>query len=254
MSSGTESDLEACNAKVYSKLQFANPVRSNLQSTYFQRLTKTAWQGPFGYGAFSTTLMTLSLSMMGIRNVENQTVFIANLCFLAGIGLLISAQWEMLRGNMFAYTTLIAFGEFTTCRVLMLLLRTKAFYYGGFGFLLIPFVGIVDGYGGKTAEYLNAFGFYLAGDNIANVIVYGALELSYIFNCAANFAFADGHTSSGKSLTKVAGSFGFIAALAGFYAMASGFCGDVLPFEIPLGDLSRLFARSKLRGTRRKAT
>ncbi|KAF3803243.1 Acetate transporter protein patA [Colletotrichum gloeosporioides] len=216
MSSGTEIDIEACDAKVYSKLRFAN-------------------SGPFGYGAFSTTLMTLSLSMMGIRNVENQAVFIANLCFLAGIGLLISAQWEMLRGNTFAYTTLIAF----------------AFYYGGYGFLLIPSVGIMDGYGGKTADYFNAFGFYLAvmitwGDyNIVNVFVYGALEFSYIFNCAANFAFADGHASSGKSLTKVAGSFGFIAALAGFYAMANGFCGDVLPFEMPLGDLSRVLSRQK---------
>lgn len=84
--------------------------------------------------------------------------------------------------------------------------------------------------------------------------MYGALEFSYIFNCAANFAFADDHTASGKSLTEVAGSFGFIAALAGFYAMTNGFCGDVLPFEIPSGDLSRFFARRKLRGTRRKAT
>ncbi|KAK2763386.1 gpr1 family protein [Colletotrichum kahawae] len=158
----------------------------------------------------------------------------------------------MIRGNTFAYTTLIAF----------------AFYYGGYGFLLIPSVGIVDGYGGKTAEYFNALGFYLAvwslfnlfffiaafSTNIANVVVYGALEFSYIFNCAANFAFADGHISSGKSLTKVAGSFGFIAALAGFYAMASGFCGGVLPFEIPLGNLSRFFTRKNLRGTRRKVT
>ncbi|KAF4874951.1 Acetate transporter protein patA [Colletotrichum siamense] len=190
----TQINLETCDTKAYSKWRLADP-------------------GPFGYGAFATTLMTLSLSMMGIRKVENQT-------------------WEMVRGNTFAYTTLIAF----------------AFYYGGYGFLLIPSVGIMDGYGGKTAEYFNALG------NIANVIVYGALELSYILNCAANFAFADGHTSSGKSLTKVAGSFGFIAALAGFYAMASGFCGDVLPFEIPLGDLSRFFARTKLRGTERKAT
>lgn len=164
MTSGPDIDLECCDTKGYSKLRFANPVRSNLQSTYFHRLMKTAWQGPFGYGAFSTTRMTLSLSMMGIRNVENQTVFIANLCFLAGIGLLISAQWEMLRGNTFAYTTLIAFGKPTIYCVLLLLLMTKAFYYGGYGFLLIPSVGIVDGYGGKTAEYFNAFGFYLAGE------------------------------------------------------------------------------------------
>lgn len=117
MPSRTQIDLEACDTKTDSKLRFANPVRSNLKSTRFQGLTKTTWQGPFGYGAFATTLMTLSLSMMGVRNVENQTVFIANLCFLAGIGLFISAQWEMVRGNTFAYTTLIAFGQSTSYRI-----------------------------------------------------------------------------------------------------------------------------------------
>jgi succinate-acetate transporter protein len=55
--------------------------------------------------------MTLSLSMMGFRGVANQTLFIANLCFLAGLGLLISAQWEMVKGNTFAYTVLAAFGK-----------------------------------------------------------------------------------------------------------------------------------------------
>lgn len=71
-------------------------------------------QSPFGYGSFATTLMTLSLANLGIRNIENQAVFIANLCFLAGLGLLISAQWEMVRGNTFAYTTLISFGKLVT--------------------------------------------------------------------------------------------------------------------------------------------
>ena len=47
--------------------------------------------------------------MMGAGGVANQSVFIANLCFLAGIGLLISAQWEMVKGNTFAYTVLAAF-------------------------------------------------------------------------------------------------------------------------------------------------
>lgn len=49
--------------------------------------------------------------MMGFRGVENQTVFIPNLCFLAGLGLLISAQWEMVKGNTFEYTVLAAFGK-----------------------------------------------------------------------------------------------------------------------------------------------
>ncbi|KXH47901.1 hypothetical protein CNYM01_01419 [Colletotrichum nymphaeae SA-01] len=180
---------------------------------------------------------------MGIRDIENQAVFIANLCFLAGLGLLISAQWEMVRGNTFAYTTLIAF----------------AFYYGGYGFLLIPSVGIVDSYGGKTEQYYTAFGLYLAvwslfnlfffiaafATNVANVIVYGGLELSYTLNCSANFLFASGNASAGGTLAKIAGGFGFIAALAGFYVMAAEFCGEVLPFRVPLGDLSQLFPRKK---------
>lgn len=64
-------------------------------------------------GGFATTLLTLSLAMMGFRGVETQTVFIANLCFAAGLGMLISAQWEMVRGNTFGYSSLSAFGTLT---------------------------------------------------------------------------------------------------------------------------------------------
>lgn len=62
-------------------------------------------------GGFATTLLTLSLSMMGFRGVHTQTVFVGDLCFAAGIGMLISAQWEIVRGNTFAYTVLSAFGR-----------------------------------------------------------------------------------------------------------------------------------------------
>lgn len=34
------------------------------------------------------------------------------------------------------------------------------FYYGGYGFMLLPSVGIIETYGGQTAEYHNAFAFY----------------------------------------------------------------------------------------------
>ena len=90
----------------------ANPVSNKpilrlLSHGKYTDFTKS----PLGFGAFATTLMTLSLSMMGFRGVSNQTVLIGNLCFLAGIGLLISAQWEMVKGNTFAYTVLAAFGK-----------------------------------------------------------------------------------------------------------------------------------------------
>ncbi|KAJ5109605.1 hypothetical protein N7532_002250 [Penicillium argentinense] len=49
--------------------------------------------------------------------------------------LLISAQWEMVKGITFGYTVLLAFG----------------FHYGGYGVMLMPYRGVVDAYGGKTA-------------------------------------------------------------------------------------------------------
>lgn len=63
-------------------------------------------------GGFATSLLTVSLAMMGFRGVSNQTVFIGDLCFVACVALLISAQWEMVRGNTFSYTVLSAFGMF----------------------------------------------------------------------------------------------------------------------------------------------
>ncbi|KAL2817997.1 GPR1/FUN34/yaaH family-domain-containing protein [Aspergillus cavernicola] len=198
---------------------------------------------PLGFGAFATTLMTLSLSNMGFRGVSNQTLFIGDLCLLAGIGLLISAQWEMVRGNTFSYTVLAAFG----------------LYYGGYGVLLMPSMGITNAYGGQSTEYYNAFGFYLLvwsilnffffiaslPTNVPNIIIYAALELSYIFNCSAHFVIADGNTNMGTTLTKVSGAFGFVSALAGFYMLGYDLCRDALPFELPLCETSRFFQRAR---------
>ncbi|OGM44259.1 hypothetical protein ABOM_007737, partial [Aspergillus bombycis] len=205
------------------------------------RYTDTRCKSPLGFGAFATTLMTLSLSMMGFRGVSNQTVFIANLCFLAGLGLLISAQWEMVKGNTFAYTVLAAFG----------------FYYGGYGVLLMPSMGVIEAYGSETAEYHSAFAFYqliwcflnffflLAAlpTHVPNIVVYAALELCYIFNCTAHFMRADGRLALAEAFTKVAGAFGFLSALAGFYLLAHGLCQDTFPFRIPLCETGGLFRR-----------
>ncbi|KAI7773795.1 hypothetical protein LA080_009872 [Diaporthe eres] len=180
---------------------------------FLVRLTKS----PLGFAGFATTLMTLSLSMMGARGIENEGMFIGNLLLLAGLGLIITAQWEMVRGNTFAYTILSAFG----------------FYYGGYGIMLLPSLGIIESYGGRTSEYYNAFGLYLTvrsclnfifflaslSTNVANIIVYGALEILYILNSAAKFAMADGDFPTERILTRTAVAFGAISALSGFYLL-----------------------------------
>ena len=63
---------------------------------------------------FAVTLTTLSLAMMGFRglSVDNENLFMGNLCFVACIGLLISAQWAMYMGDTFFFTVLTTFSGF----------------------------------------------------------------------------------------------------------------------------------------------
>ena len=98
-------------------------------------------------GAFATTLTTLSLALMGFRGVSIDNAFIGDFFGVAGIGMFISANWELVRGNTYAYTTLGSFGLF----------------YAGFGFIITPFFGVAKSYpGGATgAEYNNAVGFFV---------------------------------------------------------------------------------------------
>ncbi|KAM5355041.1 hypothetical protein ACJ41O_001687 [Fusarium nematophilum] len=198
---------------------------------------------PLAMGGFATTLLTLSLAMMGFRGVETQTVFIANLCFAAGLGMLISAQWEMVRGNTFGYSSLSAF----------------AFFYGGYGVILCPSLGVLESYGGPTAEYHNAIGFFvliwavldiffMIGSLPINLVSFGiftTIFLCFTFDAASNFALADGKKEIAKSLMTTAGAFGFISGLLGYYSCAASMCQDALPFNLPVGDTSRFFKKGK---------
>lgn len=39
----------------------------------------------------------------------------------------------------------------------------QGLFYGGYGAVMIPSLGIVDSYGGLTPEFYNAFGFFILG-------------------------------------------------------------------------------------------
>jgi succinate-acetate transporter protein len=97
-------------------------------------------------GAFATTLTTLSFALMGWRGLSVTTAFIGNFFGVAGIGMVVSAQWELVLGNTYAYTVLSAFGLF----------------YFGFGIIATPFFGVAEAYGGAdTVGYNNALGFFV---------------------------------------------------------------------------------------------
>lgn len=65
--------------------------------------------------------------------------------------MVITAQWELVRGNGFGYTVLSAFGLF----------------YGGFGAIITPFFGVKEAYGDDTAGYNNALGFWVLSKSSA---------------------------------------------------------------------------------------
>ncbi len=73
-------------------------------------------------GAFATTLTTLSLALMGFRGVSVTNAFVGDFFGVAGIGMVLSAIFELILGNTYAYTVLAAFGLF----------------YAGFGFIITP--------------------------------------------------------------------------------------------------------------------
>ncbi|KAL6903868.1 GPR1/FUN34/yaaH family domain-containing protein [Trichoderma evansii] len=198
---------------------------------------------PLAMGGFATSLLTVSLAMMGFRGVSNQTVFVGDLCFVACVALLISAQWEMVRGNTFSYTVLSAFGLF----------------YGGYGAIMIPSLGVADAFGGYTPEFYNAMGFFIliwavlnifflvasVAFNFVYICIFITIEVCFTLDASSYFVLADGNTSLFIALQKGAGVFGFLAGLLGFYTTAHYLCQDVLPFDIPMGDTSRVVKRWK---------
>ena len=59
--------------------------------------------------------------------------------------MVVSAQWEIVLGNTYAYTVLFAFGLF----------------YGGFGAIITPGFGVKESYGNDLVSYNNALGFWV---------------------------------------------------------------------------------------------
>ncbi|RAK93485.1 hypothetical protein BO79DRAFT_267645 [Aspergillus costaricaensis CBS 115574] len=211
-----------------------NPIPTNLH----QRMGDP---GPLGMCGFATTLLTLSLAMMRFRGVSVQDVFIGNFCFVGCIALLISAQWELVRGNTFSYTVLSAFGLF----------------YGGYGAILLPSLGIAEAYGGKTSEYYNAMGFFILiwtvcntffviaslAINVVYFAIFVAIEICFGLTAAANFIQADGDEELSLKVMQVAGAFGFVAGCLGFYAVAHGLCQETMRVRVPMGDTSTFFKK-----------
>ena len=210
-------------------------------------------------GAFATTLTTLSLALMGFRGVGVTNAFIGDFFGVAGIGMVITAQWEIVLGNTYAYTVLAAFGLF----------------YAGFGFIITPFFGVAESYGGAhTAEYNNALGFFVLSKYITFVLLRGntdcsvvwavlnlffllgslplnlvyigiffTVQMAFTLVAAQYFLAADGYTAMATAVGKSAGAFAFASGMLGYYTLGNLMCQESLFFSFPMGDTSRFFKK-----------
>ncbi|SPN99297.1 related to Y.lipolytica GPR1 protein and Fun34p [Cephalotrichum gorgonifer] len=193
-------------------------------------------------GAFATTLTTLSISLMELRGVTTINVYVANFFFVAALGLLITAQWELSSGNGFAYTVFSAFGLF----------------YAGYGAILTPAFGITAAYGDDVKQLNNALGIFLIlwsvfvltfliaslPTNVVYILIFTFVFLGFLLVGASYFAAADGYSAASISIKKSGGVFCFLAGLVGWYLTLHLLIKDSI-VELPLGDTSKYFSKSR---------
>ncbi|KAI9791136.1 MAG: hypothetical protein M1833_001695 [Piccolia ochrophora] len=157
--------------------------------------------------------------------------------------MVISAQWELVKGNSFGYTVLSAFG----------------FFYGGYGAILTPLFGVKESYT-DSVEYNNALGFFVLlwavfnlffliaslTINLVYIGIFLTVELAFILVAASAFAAADGRTRAATALQTSGGVFAFLSGLLGWYTVGHLMCQEALFFSFPMGDTSRFFQKNKL--------
>ncbi|KAK4235828.1 GPR1/FUN34/yaaH family-domain-containing protein [Achaetomium macrosporum] len=192
---------------------------------------------------FAVTLTALAMSLMGWRDVSVTNAFVGNLFFAAGLGMFVTAQWEMAIGNGFSYTVFAGFGAF----------------YAGYGAILTPSFGVREAYGDDVTMYYNALGFYFImwmvftlallvaslPSNLVFILIFAFVKLAFLFISASYMALADGK-SSATGLLKTGGVFCFLAGLLGWYLTFAMLLQDAI-IELPLGDTSRYFGGKRKR-------
>lgn len=79
--------------------------------------------------------------------------------------------------------------------------------------------------------------------SIVYISIFVALQVCLSLDASSQFAQADGKLAASAALMKASGVFAFISGLLGFYTVLHYLCQDALPFDVPMGDTSRYFAR-----------
>ncbi|KAJ5972446.1 GPR1/FUN34/yaaH protein [Penicillium vulpinum] len=217
----------------------SNPRSSKEQD--FQPTPQIGSPTALGMGVFAIAFTTLSMSLMEWRSAAITNAYIGNCFFTAGLGLVLVAQWELVRGNSFGHTVFGGFGLFNLA----------------FGAISAPAFGVAEAFKDEPAALNNAIGYFMLvwgifvlfftiaamPMNFVYTAMLGTSQITYTLLAASYFAFADDKASTGLALKKAGGAFGFVSGLLAWYTVAHLMCQDALLFSFPLGDTSPLYAR-----------
>jgi uncharacterized protein len=76
-------------------------------------------------------------------------------------------------------------------------------------------------------------------NNVVYVLIFTMLEVCLLIGGSSFPVRANGNEAMFSQMQSVAGAFGFVARLLGYYTCAHYICQEALPFQIPMGQLKK---------------
>lgn len=201
--------------------------------------------GPLGLLSFATTTFMLGLYKCGagmpdsnpLGGVGPDQALLGTAFFFGGIAQFAAGMWEFRVGNTFGGTLHSSYGAF----------------WLSYCFVLMPYMGIQEGYKDDKRALSFALGIYLIGwcwltlifllaalrTNITIMITLFLLTLSFLLLALTEFV-STTHPSAAENLSKAGGAIALFCSMGAFYAGASGlFLPATTPIDrVPLGIVS----------------
>jgi len=224
---------------------------------------------PLGLAGFLLALTPLSCCLMGWDGAgRDGEAVIGSLYFLGGLLAILTSVGEFLLGNAFSMITFGVYGGFFLAYAATLQPSFNAFLGYDTNPLLAP---VSPGFLASFAYllvFMALFNFIMFicafRTNLIFVLVFASLEIALALAATSNFYGATGdigtrlQTGIGGSYhfyRVLAGIFGFIAAIFGWYQLL-GLMFEMVdfPIQLPVGDLSRhIKGYSERRGVKKSA-
>lgn len=164
--------------------------------------------GPLGLAGFAATTFVLSFVNAGLVPKSVEPVVVPLAFFYGGLAQLLAAMWEYKKGNTFGATAFGTYGPFWLAFAL-------------YAWQILPGIPKADA-ATATGLFLLVFTIFTAymtiaalKTNLALLVVFALLTLTYLFLTIAEFSGADG-------LGVFGGWLGILTALAAWYTSFAG--------------------------------